>query len=261
MSSTGRGFGQSGDQNFDGGRPNKFLYSGKNKKVDPWSSSTDNDHEDSIERALQAKNKFLKTKDTRSSPGCELDDVWSIRKNVQVSQAGKKGTILNTSKSSTSYYSRHGGLSGTGEANSSMLKKGHDTNEDFHSHSNDHKSWSIASRGNFSYSDHPKVIQGNHGTSTVDQPDDILDTRHTPKLDEFGMVQKKNLLNSKLRMAGAPQIANREMSARTRRAKKMHDAHLRSMGLGPFTPSNGSHVNTDNKRDSVNWKQDVDDDF
>lgn len=51
------------------------------------------------------------------------------------------------------------------------------------------------------------------------------------------------------------------MSARTRRAKKMHDAHLRSMGLGPFTPSNGSHVNTDNKRDSVNWKQDVDDDF
>lgn len=66
----------------------------------------------------------------------------------------------------------------------------------------DHKSWSIASRGNFSYSDHPKVIQGNHGTSTVDQPDDILDTRHTPKLDEFDMVQKKNLLNSKLRMAG-----------------------------------------------------------
>ena len=33
------------------------------------------------------------------------------------------------------------------------------------------------------------------------------------------------------------------------------------MGLGPFTPSNGSDVNTDNKRDSVNWKQDVDDDF
>lgn len=66
----------------------------------------------------------------------------------------------------------------------------------------DHKSWSIASRGNFSYSDHPKVSQGNHGTSTVDQPDDILDTRHTPKPDEFDMVQKKNLLNSKLRMAG-----------------------------------------------------------
>lgn len=260
MSSTGRGFGQSGDQNFDGGRPNKFLYSGKNKKVDPWGNSTDNDHGGSIERALQPKNKFLKTKDTRSSPGCELDDVWSIRKNVQVSQAGKKGTILNSNKSSTSYYSRHGGLSGPGDVNSSILNKGHDANGDFHSPSNDHKSWSIASRGNFSYSDQPKFSQGNHGTSRVDQPD-ILDTRRTPATDEFDMVQKKNVLNSKLWMAGAPQVANREMSARTRRAKKMHDAHLRSMGLGPFTPSNGSHVNSDNHKDSVNWKQDIDDDF
>lgn len=110
MSSTGRGFGQSGDQNFDGkswiifsvrphwirgqisleiygnlrcflpgGRPNKFLYSGKNKKVDPWGSSTDNDHEDSIERALQPKNKFLKTKDTRSSPGKNIFAVkWLL---------------------------------------------------------------------------------------------------------------------------------------------------------------------------------------
>ena len=46
--------------------------------------------------------------------GSQLDDVWSIRKNVQVSQAGKKGTVLNGSKSTSSYYSRHGGLSGEG---------------------------------------------------------------------------------------------------------------------------------------------------
>lgn len=46
--------------------------------------------------------------------GSQLDDVWSIRKNVQVSQAGKKGTVLNGSKSTASYYSRHGGLSGEG---------------------------------------------------------------------------------------------------------------------------------------------------
>lgn len=261
MSSTRRGFGQSGDQNLDGGRPNKFLYSGKNKKVDPWGNSTDTDHGDSIERALQPKNKFLKTKDTLSSPGCELDDVWSIRKNVQISQAEKKGTILDTNKSSTSYYSRHGGLSGTGDGNSSILNKGHNSNGDFYSPSNDHKSWSIASRGNFSYSDQPKFSQSNHGTSTVDQPDDILDMRRTPTADEFDMVQKKNVLNSKLRIAGAPQVTNREMSARTRRAKKMHDAHLRSMGLGPFTPSNESHVSSDNPKDSVNWKQDIGDDF
>ena len=53
----------------------------------------------------------------------------------------------------------------------------------------------------------------------------------------------------------APQISTREMSARTRRAKKMHDAHLRSMGLGQFTPSgNGSYI-------SPGEEQNKDDDF
>ncbi|KAJ7394358.1 hypothetical protein OS493_000164 [Desmophyllum pertusum] len=241
MSSTGRGFGQSGDQNFDGGRPSKFLYAGKNKKLDPWGTS-DNDHDDGIELALQPKNKLLKTKDTRSSPGCELDDVWSIRKNVQVTQASKKGTVLNTTKSTPSYYSRHGGLSGTGDANSSILNKGHD--DDFLGSSSDHKSWSIPSRGNFSYSDKPK-FGGTHGTSPLSQPDDFLDTRNSPSTDEFDIVHKKNLLNSKLRMAGAPQISSREMSARTRRAKKMHDAHLRSMGLAQYTPSDDVTQNND----------------
>lgn len=46
------------------------------------------------------------------------------------------------------------------------------------------------------------------------------------------------------------------MSARTRRAKKMHDAHLRSMGLAHYTPGNG-----DEQQDSNNWKQNDDDDF
>ena len=53
----------------------------------------------------------------------------------------------------------------------------------------------------------------------------------------------------------APQVSTREMSARTRRAKKMHDAHLRSMGLGQFTPSgNGSYI-------SPGEEQNRDDDF
>ncbi|KAL9968635.1 hypothetical protein ACROYT_G020750 [Oculina patagonica] len=250
MSFTERGFGHSDDQNFDGGRPSKFLYSGKNKKIDPWGNS-DSDHENGIELALQPKNKFLKTKDTRSSPGCELDDVWSIRKNVQVTQASKKGTVLNTNKSTPSYYSRHGGLSGTGDVDGSILNKGH--SDEFHGSSSDHKSWSIA-RGNFSYSDKPKFSPGTQGASTVSQPDDFLDTRNTKSpSDEFDMVHKKNLLNNKLRMAGAPQISTREMSARTRRAKKMHDAHLRSMGLAQYTPGE--------QQDSNNWKQNDDDDF
>ena len=45
------------------------------------------------------------------------------------------------------------------------------------------------------------------------------------------------------------------MSARTRRAKKMHDAHLRSMGLAQYTPGK-------EQDDNNNWKQsDDDDDF
>lgn len=53
----------------------------------------------------------------------------------------------------------------------------------------------------------------------------------------------------------APQISTREMSARTQRAKKMHDAHLRSMGLGQYTPSDsGLYI-------SPGEEQDKDDDF
>ena len=50
------------------------------------------------------------------------------------------------------------------------------------------------------------------------------------------------------------------MSARTRRAKKMHDAHLRSMGLAQYTPGNGSYISPGDERENNNWKQNVDDD-
>lgn len=51
-----------------GGRPGKFLYSGKNKKNDPWSTD-DADREDGVELAPQPKTKFLKSRDIRNSPG------------------------------------------------------------------------------------------------------------------------------------------------------------------------------------------------
>ena len=58
---------------LSGGRPSKFLYAGKNKKNDPWSANVE-DHEDGIELALQPQNKFLKTRDSRNSPG-----TWFVR--------------------------------------------------------------------------------------------------------------------------------------------------------------------------------------
>ena len=51
-----------------GGRPSKFLYSGKNKKSNPWSTN-DEGQEDGIELALQPQNKLMKTKDSHNSPG------------------------------------------------------------------------------------------------------------------------------------------------------------------------------------------------
>ena len=68
----------------------------------------------------------------------------------------------------------------------------------------DHKSWSIARSSNFSYSDKSKFSPGVPTTSPAgSQPDDFLDLRHSPtSTDENNMVHKKNLLNSKLRMAG-----------------------------------------------------------
>lgn len=47
------------------------------------------------------------------------------------------------------------------------------------------------------------------------------------------------------------------MSARTRRAKKMHDAHLRSMGLGQFTPSSNASQNPpETEQDNDNYYDD-----
>ena len=58
---------------LSGGRPSKFLYAGKNKKNDPWSTNVE-DREDGIELSLQPQNKFLKTRDSRISPG-----TWFVR--------------------------------------------------------------------------------------------------------------------------------------------------------------------------------------
>ena len=73
---------------------------------------------------------------------------------------------------------------------------------EFHFPLSDHKSWSIARSSNFSYSNKGKFSPGNGDALTKNQPDDILDSGCYPKVGENDMVHKKNLLNSKLRMAG-----------------------------------------------------------
>ena len=53
----------------------------------------------------------------------------------------------------------------------------------------------------------------------------------------------------------APRMASREMSARTQRAKKMHDAHLRSMGMGQYAPNGGSFIPSNEDQEKVTWRQ------
>ena len=62
----------------------------------------------------------------------------------------------------------------------------------------------MARSSNFSYSDKPKFGGGIHASSADTQPDDFLDSRSSSSTDHEinDMVHKKNLLNSKLRMAG-----------------------------------------------------------
>lgn len=62
----------------------------------------------------------------------------------------------------------------------------------------------MARSSNFSYSDKPKFGGGIHASSADTQPDDFLDSGSSSSTDHEinDMVHKKNLLNSKLRMAG-----------------------------------------------------------
>ena len=62
----------------------------------------------------------------------------------------------------------------------------------------------MARSSNFSYSDKPTFGGGIHASSADTQPDDFLDSRSSSSTDHEinDMVHKKNLLNSKLRMAG-----------------------------------------------------------
>lgn len=97
---------------------------------------------------------------------------------------------------------------------------------EFHFPLSDHKSWSIARSSNFSYSNKGKFSPGNANPQTTNQPDDILDSGRYPKVGENDMVHKKNLLNSKLRMAGGNE---NHFSLFTLPVQSLHNYRRRTM--------------------------------
>ncbi|XP_001625600.3 uncharacterized protein LOC5504717 [Nematostella vectensis] len=216
-----------GNDKYDGSNSKKFLYRGTKHRSDPWGSENP-DNSDLIKPKSGHKN----NKRANNSPGFDLDNVWSIRKNVQVSNSVKNGTALKANNKS--FYSRHGGFPGNGELESSSLSKRQKT-DDFINHStqySDTKTWSV-NRSSYSYSD-----SFGGGGDTVSPLRDVFGD---PLEGSNNIVLAKNKLNSKLHMPGAPQIASREMSARTKKAHNLHQAHLRSSGLGQFTPGMGQN--------------------
>lgn len=186
----------------------------------------------------------------------DLDDVWSIRRNVQVSQNVKKGPATNI-KSTTkpSFYSRHSGFIGNGDSDNSLGAKRtkRDTGRS-HDPSDYNKSWNTQSRSHYSYSDQLHSI-----TSANDEFDfDPLMKSSNPNDETF--VTRKNQINICHAMPGAPQPAAREMSARTQRAHKLQQAQHKSMGLGQFAPGQNPYFKQhDENENKVKWKRKGDD--
>ncbi|XP_031555850.1 uncharacterized protein LOC116292636 [Actinia tenebrosa] len=214
----------------DGARTSKFLYKASTQKSDPWSKN-DDEFDDIIKPDMFTTDK----KRNSSSPGVDLDDVWSIRKNVQVTASIKNGSALKTT--GKSFYSRHGGLSGNVDANTSVMSKKQRMDGEEMSQSQSSSGWS-APRPGYSYSD--KFSFDNNGSSQSRSPlarefGDIIADDNKRRHEEEDFESKKNRLNARLPMPGAPQIAAREMSARTKRAQTLQQAHMKSRGLGQYS--------------------------
>lgn len=244
-----RNFGQSDsfddateEQKDQGERPNKFLYTGKKQKLDPWG-------QDDPTAFFEIKSKLSKSSST-SPTEFDLDDVWSIRRNVQVSQNVRKGPSTNTSTGKTSFYSRHGGFIGNGDGeNNSLNAKRAKLDRRTGNDASEHKSWSTQqSRPHYSYSDQ----QGNSAESDKEFDFDPLMNSSSPNTS---FVNTKNKLNSHHGVPGASQPPVREMSARTQRAHKMQQAHNKSMGLGQFAPGQNPYFRqVDDNESKVKWK-------
>ncbi|KXJ08349.1 hypothetical protein AC249_AIPGENE10194 [Exaiptasia diaphana] len=236
----------------DGQKTNRFLYKSTAQKNDPW-----RDQDDGDDFHITSQNKPINTKKrTTSSPGFDLDNVWSIRKNVQVSSSIKNGTALKTT--GKSFYSRHGGIAG----NSSNLSKKPRIDQDQQTPGQstfESKSW----RPGYSYSDRfsnndNDGSSGGGGTNNADfdrEFGDVIGMDDNRRKEQEEFESKMNKMNVRLPMPGAPRIATREMSARTKRAHMMHEAHLKSSGLGQFTSSSGPYNRQLDENEQVKWEK------
>eukprot|EP00795_Rhopilema_esculentum_P017389 gene17389-8984_t len=223
-----------GSQDNDKKAGSKFFYAKKKQKSDPW-SSFDKDFTDDSKKIIEKANYgSLNAKSSKASElnslsfnsNFDLESVWSVRKNVPLPSSKKQGNQVNL-QTGNSYYSRHAG--GFTESGSS--------------------SWQLKKSG-FSYARQSSLKR--QADSNDDDEFDFGDTKRKGNVRSNGSPSNQMLQTSYQKSSTTTQgslagLVNpvRKESARTQRAHKMHEAYLRSAGLGSYSQAGQFHSNID----------------
>ncbi|XP_028415151.1 uncharacterized protein LOC114538195 [Dendronephthya gigantea] len=193
------------------GKPERFRY-----------VSTNNERTSQLsDNVFQNKRNVKAFKEKRKQMDDMLKDVWSVRKDVRVNNAVKASDV-----GQKSYYSRHGRVSGLPTETSHLQ----DTARGNHST----KTWSVPRQG-YSYSENADLNQidilGENNTHDL-----LENSNDSPLRNHHPDVHRQNIVNSLKHGTAGPNVTNRELSARTKRAQKFNNAYLRSTGMGQYTP-------------------------
>ena len=201
------------------GKPERFRY--VTKKED---GNTNSSH---LSYNVFENNRSVKAfKEKRKHMDDMLKDVWSVRKDVRVSNAVKASDV-----GQKSYYSRHGGVSG-------LHPEANYTGGDTSPGRTMTKTWSVPRQG-YSYSDNPALSQVDilgDNNNTPDILGENSDSPSGPSENHDPVVHRQNIVNSLKHGVVGPNVTKRELSARTKRAQKFNNAYLRSTGMGTYTP-------------------------
>jgi len=219
---------------------NKFLYQNKKQQANPWSSfecSNDSKYSTSTDNGKHMLNStYSKFAPPSSTSKFDLDSVWSVRKNVPLSNT-KQASQLN-SQTGNSFYSRHTrsivGLhqGKTDQTPSNNAESGNST-------------WQMKKPG-YSYTN-----QGSLKRQADADDDDEFDFGETKKRSfqspSLGIDKSIRQSNSHTSKGSLSNLINpvRKGSARTQRAQKMNEAYLKSAGLGFYAPTGRLRENSE----------------
>eukprot|EP00112_Aurelia_sp_Birch-Aquarium-sp1_P004760 Seg1540.2 transcript_id=Seg1540.2/GoldUCD/mRNA.D3Y31 product="hypothetical protein" protein_id=Seg1540.2/GoldUCD/D3Y31 len=238
-----------GEQDKDKKAGNRFLYQNKRNKANPW-SSFENDLQDDSSANFGKKplrNSILNEQKAATDSLAvsrkskfDLESVWSV-KNVPLPSNKSQPSQINL-QTGNSYYSRHAGAMIGSHHNKTDGKANSDK-------SSDNGSWNLKRPG-YSYTSNQGSLKRQAsddddefdfgGTKKGNFRNDHQSPSHTTSQ---GRIPQQDQASTKGSLAGVMNNNMRKGSARTQRAQKMHEAYLRSAGLGQYTPFNPFNSN------------------